>query len=211
MYSGTCNLADSCDKLLKISVPYTTTGKKASPRIIVSFFDKDSQMVQSDYFIRNEKTFDLKAEIPEGTVVAEFQMFLYCFGDGSVTFSEPIIEITEKEPHRIVKVASAFIEKKGTFEDNLKNTLDVIEKASISAEKPNILCFTECVLDIACKEKLFIKEKGPELEKVCNTVKNTGMYVIFTSHEIDDEGYRYNTSFLISPKGEVIGKYRKVF
>ena len=211
MYTACYAIEESFDKLLKITIPYEFCGERISPRALVSFIGKDAKLIQSDYFTKDEERFTLKKEIPEGTEKIKLEMLLYCFGKGKVTFGEPVIETTDKEPHRIVRVASAFIEKKGNFEDNLQNTLNVIEEASLSSEKPHILCFTECVLDIACKEKLFIRENGEEMQKVCDAVKKAGMYVIFTSHEIDDAGYKYNTSFLISDKGEVVGKYRKVF
>ena len=211
MYTTCCAATDNCDKLLKISIPYEASGERVSPRALVSFVGKEELLIQSDYFTKENGVFTLKKEIPEGTENIKLEMLFYCFGKGEVTFGEPIIEITSKEPHRIVRVASGFIEKKGNFEDNFKSTLKIIEEAALSPEKPDILCFTECVLDVGCKDKLFIHESGEEMQKVCEAVKKAGMYVIFTSHEIDDDGYKYNTSFLTSDKGEVVGKYRKVF
>ena len=211
MYTSCYSIEENCDKLLKVSIPYELSGERVSPRALVSFMGKDDLLIQSDYFTKENGVFTLKKEIPEGTEKLKLEMLLYCFGKGEVTFGEPSVEITDKEPHRIVRVASAFIEKKGDFTDNFSKTLEVIEEASLSHEKPDILCFTECVLDLACKDKLFITENGEEMQKVCAAVKKAGMYVIFTSHEIDDAGYKYNTSFLISDKGEVLGKYRKVF
>ncbi len=211
MFAGSVDLKNCADKVLKISIPYRAYGERISPRALVRFVDKEGNLVQTDCFKKQDKELTLKVEIPEGSVELRLEMPLYCFGKGEVTYDEPIIEITEKQPHRIVKVASAFIERKGNYESNLNNTLAVIEEAANSPQKPDLLCFTECVLDLACPERLYIRENGEEMRKMREAVKKAGMYVVFTSHEVDNEGYRYNTSFLISDKGEVVGKYRKVF
>ena len=211
MYSASLDVKDCTDKLLKITIPYTLLGERISARALVRFFDENECAIQSDYFQRKEKEFTLKVEVPVNAEKMSIEMPLYCFGKGEVTYNTPQLEITEKEPHRIVRIASAYIERKGTFADNMENTLNVIEEASKASEKPDLLCFTECVLDLACKDRLYIKENGEEMQKVCETVKKSGMYVVFTAHEKDNDGLKYNTSFLISDKGEILGKYRKVF
>ena len=211
MYCGKIDVSDCPEGLLKMSVSVETMGDSTYPQVLAFFKDSDGNLLQSDYFRKNGKKFVLKTEIPQGAKTLGLELRFTCYGKGSVTYSNPSVEITEKEPHRIVRVASAFIDKKGNFEDNLKNTLAVIEKAGNSLEKPDILCFTECVLDLSCKDRFYITEDGNEMALVKEATKKAGMYVIFTSHEIDEKLYRYNTSFLIDPKGEIVGKYRKVF
>ncbi len=211
MFETKIDIETHLGKLLKINVPYTSQGGRMSARAMVSFEDADKGVIQSDCFRKSTSEFTLEVEIPEDAKKFKLELSFYCFGKGEATFGEPLVEITDKKPHRVVNVASAYIKKNGTFESNMENTIAVIEEASKGAVKPDLLCFTECVLDLACPDKLYIEEDGEEMQRVCNAVENAGMYVVFTAHEKDKEGYRYNTSFLISPKGEIVGKYRKVF
>ena len=115
MYTSCYSIEENCDKLLKVSIPYELSGERVSPRALVSFMGKDDLLIQSDYFTKENGVFTLKKEIPEGTEKIKLEMLLYCFGKGEVTFGEPSVEITNEEPHRIVRVASGFIEKKGNI------------------------------------------------------------------------------------------------
>ena len=121
MYTITYDAVNDADKLIKISVPYHLQGEKASARVMVSFLDSEGKLIQSDYFTKTDNEFTLKKEIPEETEKIKLEMLLYCFGKGKVTYCAPKLEVVEKEPHRIVKVASAFIERKGTYKDNFQN------------------------------------------------------------------------------------------
>ena len=48
MYTACYAIEESFDKLLKITIPYEFCGERISPRALVSFIGKDTQLIQSD-------------------------------------------------------------------------------------------------------------------------------------------------------------------
>ena len=211
MYKASICKEEFDGKTIEINIAYECSGEKTSPRALAIFKDQEGTLIQSDYLRKSGSNMTLTAEIPGGTAEIQLEMFLYCHGWGQVTYDAPVYSINESKPHRIVNIASAYIAQKGTPEGNLQSCVSVIEKCAKSAQKPDILCFTECVLDVGCGMKYYITDNSPEMALIQSRAKSAGMYVIFTAHEEDSEGYRYNTSYLISPRGDISGKYRKVF
>jgi len=52
---------------------------------------------------------------------------------------------------------------------------------------------------------------GPLTERLCNIARETRRWLVPGSMYESDDGRLYNTSMAISPNGEIIAKYRKVF
>ena len=192
-----------------ISIPYQKTGNKTTAAAILTFFNMEEKKISSNYFQDNGDCLELSVEIPEGSVMAKLNLMFSSKGQGAVIFRNPKLEITVPKAHRIVKVASAFIECKCTKEENLQRVLDLIEAAGNASDKPDVICFTECVYDLRCPERVYIHENSPEIQAVCEKAKENQIYVLFTAHEKDDADYYYNTAFLISDEGKICGKYRK--
>jgi len=101
-------------------------------------------------------------------------------------------------------------------EENLKKALNMIERASKYGAK--LVVFPEYFLTECPSRKKTLDELkkigepipgGASIEAMCNKAKELGLYVV-AGTIIEVEGDKvYNTSTLISPEGEVIGKQRK--
>lgn len=195
-------------KSCHVSIPFRKNGR-AKAAVIVTFLNGEQKPLQSDYLHNNGNAFELDCRIPGGAKEAVLRLMFRCQGSGSVIFENPLWEVNAYTTSRVMKIASAYIECKNTYEDNLRSVLELIDEAGAAEEKPNIICFTECVYDLRCKERSYIHENSEEINQVRKKAKENNIYVIFTSHERDDMDYWYNTAYLISNKGEICGKYRK--
>jgi formamidase len=53
---------------------------------------------------------------------------------------------------------------------------------------------------------------GPVTAKICDLARETGLWLIpGTLFELGDDGHIYNTAIVVSPAGELVARYRKVF
>lgn len=68
-------------------------------------------------------------------------------------------------------------------------------------------------IDVSGWIRASISMTGPEIEKLCQIASDEKTYVAGAAYEVLEEfpGRFFNTSFVISPDGEVILKYRKLY
>lgn len=52
---------------------------------------------------------------------------------------------------------------------------------------------------------------GPQVKALQDKAKEKGVYISAGMAEIDDEGKKWNTQFLIGPDGKLIGRYHKIW
>lgn len=209
MFFGYTDNLPSDNGRFKAQTRVFSEGKKTKAMAIVLFYDEEGKKLQSDYFSANGNNYTVDTEIPTGTKKAEIELIFYCFGDGSAEFSEPEIEIVKENPRRIARIATACIERKGNPKDNMKSVLNILASAGNAEDKPDIICFTEGVHDLGTGKWFFLNEESEEIKAVCQKAKDYSMYVLFTCHEEDEKKFWYNSAFVISPEGKIIGKYRK--
>lgn len=120
----------------------------------------------------------------------------------------------------IMKFKAAAIQTTVVPEDketNIKNALNLYDEAV--EEGADVVCFPEYFLTFPPHNRMG-KEKvksmaetipGPSIDKFREKARETKTYCVAGSIiEITEDGKLYNTSALIGPDGQVIGKYSKV-
>jgi predicted amidohydrolase len=152
------------------------------------------------------RTIDAPADAASLTV----ELALKWADGGAVTWRRPALQEAEPVKHRVVKVASAFINKTGTLEGNLEQMLLMIDKAG--AEKSDIVCLGETVYDWGVGlplEQRAITIPGPVTDILVERARQHSMHIVLSLNEREGVHY-YNTGLLIDRKGGIAGKYRKV-
>lgn len=196
-------------KSCTIDIPYKKTGTPTRLCAFIQFVDKEEKRIQTDYLNNDGEKLHIRLDIPMDCIRLTLVLMFGCTGEGSVEFSAPALEFTPTKPHRTAHIATAFIERKGNEQDNFNQVLELIDEAGNAADKPDVICFTESVYDLRCANKIYISEDSPQVKAVCESARKNSIYVLFTTHEKDAQDYYYNTAFLISDKGEIVGRYRK--
>ncbi len=209
MFYSTVDAKDFADKRICAEVKVNCSTKKSLSMALILFYDEDGKKIQSDYFTKGEEKYTFEGEMPNGAKTCEIELLAFFYGDGCVDFSELKVELLEKKAHRVAKIATAYIECKGTPESNMQEVYDILDKAGPAKEKPDLICFTEGVHCLRANARLFLNDESEEMKKVCAKAKQYGYYVLFTSLEEDERGHQYNTAFVISPDGEIVDRYRK--
>jgi len=114
-----------------------------------------------------------------------------------------------------VRVATVQMHVKENPQDNLDKALKFVDEAA--QDRAKAICLPEYWLT-GCPQKsqteahwksLAEEIQGPLVEKFCRKAKNHSMYIVLGSLVEKDGDRLYNTSTLISPRGDVIGKVRK--
>ncbi|MFX1275886.1 MAG: carbon-nitrogen family hydrolase [Promethearchaeota archaeon] len=99
----------------------------------------------------------------------------------------------------------------GNKEKNINNALEILKFLENSINKPDVVCFPELFTsgyDLRNVKKLAEKIPGPTIEKISEISKNN-FIVLGTILEKKDDRY-YNTAFILSKNGQIIGKYSKI-
>lgn len=149
-------------------------------------------------------------DAPADAVSVTVELALKWADGGSVTWRKPALHEVEPAQHRMVKVASAFINKTGTLEGNLAGMLRMIDKAG--QEGADIICLGETVYDWSVALPLADRAviiPGPVTDILANRARQHSMYIVLSLNERKGDFY-YNTGLLIGRNGEIAGKYRKV-
>lgn len=181
---------------------------------VVIQYDGEGGQIAGDYLTPSEDgIYSLSLELAEKCEYIEIELTFYSFGEGEVRFSNPLITAEEKRKHRVVNIATAYFERKWYKEPekNIETVLEIMEKAAADENKPDIICFTETTYDrgtVNTEKTKWISADSEPVKRVCRKAKETGMYVIFSIHELDGKR-KYNTALIISNEGEIVGKYRK--
>lgn len=226
-------------KIIKLKDPYYSAGKwklkikrdKNYPAICANFkydengekeskficaliqYDSLGNEISGDYLDKKDGSLNIFIELSESTDYIVFEFMFYSFGKAELKIYDGDVTFLDKKPHRIVNVATTCFKRKFTnnCNDNLEEILEILDNASKDKLKPDIILFTETAYDrgiVDCEDHKWISEDSEPVKKVCEKAKETGMYIIFSFHEIDGKR-KYNTDIIISPSGEIVGKYRK--
>ena len=207
-FQASAPLSDADKECLFASVGIATEGERTRALALLLFFDAEGVKLQSDLLSEHGGTYTAHVRIPKGAVTVTLELIAYCFSGGSATFCAPDLAEAEPPKDRSFTVASAYIKREGDREANMQAIISLIERAGATEQKPCIVTFTEAVYDLGVKPSLYISEDAPDVARIREAAKRSGVYVLFTFHEIDT--YRHNTAILIDPEGKTVGKYRKV-
>ncbi|MBE7021014.1 MAG: carbon-nitrogen hydrolase family protein [Ruminococcaceae bacterium] len=176
-------------------------------------YDCSGNEICGDYLNVHDDYLNISLELRENADYIVFEFLFYSFGKAQVKIYPENIECKEKEIHRKVNVATTCFKRKFTNDcnDNLTEILSILDAASKDENKPDIILFTETAYDrgiVSCEDHKWITDDSVPVKRVCEKAKEVKMYVIFSFHEIENKR-KYNTDIIISPEGEIIGKYRK--
>lgn len=179
---------------------------------VIIQFDKDGNQLCGDYFEINGCIHN-SVRIDEKTEYIESEFLFYSFGNASLNIKNISITPKKEKPRRKVNVATAYFPRPYTsdHEDVMKMVERILDNAAKDENKPDIICFTETTYDrgtVNTEETRWISMDSEPVKRICRKAQETGMYIIFGIHELDGER-KYNTSFIVSDKGEIVGKYRK--
>ena len=102
----------------------------------------------------------------------------------------------------------------GSYAANIEKAVEALDRA-VAEHRPDIVCFSEMMTGpYFCRvyddDYFSFAEPvpGPTTETFAAEARRHGIGIVATAFEECDGSY-YNTSMLISPRGELIGKYRK--
>ena len=203
------------NKKYKITVNYKKTDNaKVSAHIF--FLDSDKKTLTMEYLKSCGTMFYGECCPVEGAEYIKFEYMFSCFGKEEAEFSLPEIETLDIDK-RTVNVATAYFypawkrNEAGDINANMSQILRIIDNAGKSSDKPDILCFTETAYDRGTGlsfDKMAVREDCESVKKVCEKAKEHKMHIIFGIHELAKEGI-YNTSYVISDEGKILGKHRK--
>jgi predicted amidohydrolase len=190
--------------------------ESASLHGMLTWINKEGIIITRDYADKMDdlgngwKSLSRKIDSPEKAESLLVELAFKWTDNGAVTWRNPMLCEVEPLPHRIIKAASAFIEKNGTLDFSLRQMLAVIDKAG--AEKADILCLGETVYDWGVDlplDQRAVTIPGPLTEVLSERAVRHNMYIVLSLNE-SEGGLFYNTGLLIDRKGAIAGKYRKM-
>jgi len=203
------------NKMLKVEAFFKNIHKTEETRFFPALiqYNEKNEQIAGDYLTVEDNRMFISLELLEETRKVTLELFYSSKGKSEIRITIPGVCFTDKMPHRIVNVATAYFPRKYVedFEENMKTILEICDNAAGDEKKPDILIFTETAYDrglINIEERKWISADSGAVKRIRNKAKEHGMYIIFGIHE-DEEGRRYNTNLIISPEGEIVGKYRK--
>lgn len=182
----------------------------------VFFLDEEKHPLTMEYMVPCENGFCGEFFPVEKTKYIKIEYLFSCFGQGQAEFSVPKVQIADVTD-RVVTVATAYFYPAwfrgmlGDIDANVPYILKIIDNAGKDKNKPDILCFTETAYDRGTGlsfAEMAVPESCDIMEKVKEKAREYKMHIIFSIHEKAEEGI-YNTSYVISDEGTIIGKHRK--
>jgi predicted amidohydrolase len=183
---------------------------------LLTWRDKEGKPHTRDYLTKISdagngwKSMTRIIDAPEAAASLTVELALKWSDSGTVIWRKPVLQKAEPVRNRLVKVASAFINKIGTLEGNLEQMLLMIDKAG--AEKADIVCLGETVYDWGVSlpmEQRAVVIPGPVSNALSDRARKHNMYIVLSLNEKEGD-YYYNTGLLIGRNGEIAGKYKKM-
>lgn len=151
---------------------------------------------------------------PKNAVAVRIELFLGNCAQGTVWWDDIKLSEVPEPPARMVKVAAADCrpDRAATNMDMAAQYLPVIEQAGQAG--CDILLLGETITLLARADiPTFEKAEpipGPITDFLGEYARKHGMYIIVGLLE-NENGVLYNTAAIIDRRGEIAGKYRKVF
>ncbi|MHC4399528.1 MAG: carbon-nitrogen hydrolase family protein [Planctomycetota bacterium] len=131
---------------------------------------------------------------------------------GKATWHDVSLEKTGPRPERKVRLAAANYRPRGgkTALDNCRQLESCVARAA--EQKADLVVLGECITSVGnglSHVEAAEPVPGPSTDYLAALAKKHKLYLVTTVHERVDH-LIYNTAVLVSPEGELVGKYRKV-
>ena len=209
-------------KWYRFSAAYTATGLKFEANEIVCrivWVDAAGRRTgEADYAYQLEREGEwrkihLTAPAPPKAAAAKLQLWLHNSPDGTVWFDDIAFESAAEPSSRNVIVAAIHHRPRSTKSaaESVQQFVDVIEKTA--PEKTDVVLLPEGITVIGTGKKLVdVAEPipGPTTKTLGELAKKRNTYIAAGIFEQEGK-IVYNTSVLIDRKGNIAGKYRKVY
>lgn len=193
---------------------------KSPHKVNPVYMGKDTDMARPDYPRDWERRKDGSVLVkdtymaPVDATEARVQLHLRWTDSGKVTWKEVSFAKTKPLPPRLVKLAAVHHnlsgDGKNTIESNRQKVVPLIEEAA--RKGADLVVLGEM---ISCKgvTNIFAEEAesipGPTTNFYAEVAKENDCYIVLGLPERDGHEV-YNSSVMLGPEGEVVGKYRKV-
>jgi len=148
---------------------------------------------------------------PEGAARVRMELALGWAPQGTVWWDDIILEETRPPTPRLVRIGTISQHPRGGPDENLGAFLRAIDE--IAGDKPDIVCLGEEILvEGSSRSYTGAAEEipGPSTRLLGEKARRYGMYIVAGLTERDGK-IDYNTAVLIDRRGEVTGRYRKVY
>jgi len=152
----------------------------------------------------------LNAPAPEGSSSVRIELLLAWAPKGTVWWDDIALEASQPPLDRWVRIGTLSFHPRND-PDNLGHWIRAVDE--IAAEKPDIVCLGEELLDEGNSKAYSDTAEpipGPSTARLGEAARRHNMYLVAGLIERDGRAI-YNTSVLIDRRGRVAGKYRKVY
>jgi predicted amidohydrolase len=152
----------------------------------------------------------LKVPAPASAAGVRLELTLGWAPQGTVWWDDISFAETPAPPERWVRIGTVSLHPRNN-PDNLGAYIRALDE--VAKERPDIVCLGEEILNEG-NSKSYISTAepipGPSTRRLGESARRHGMYLVAGLIERDGRG-AYNTSVLIDRRGNVAGKYRKVY
>ena len=209
-------------KWYRFSAAYTASGLKFESNEVVcrvEWLNAAGKRVGQPEYAYNLKrdgewrNIDVTAPAPAKAASAKLQLWLHNSPNGTVWFDDIAFESAAEPTPRNVVIAAIHHRPRRTASpaESVQRFIDVIEKSAPA--KTDVLLLPEGITVVGNgKPYAEIAEPipGPTTKTLGEVARKRGTYVAAGIYERDGK-ILYNTSVLIDRRGNVVGKYRKVY
>jgi predicted amidohydrolase len=209
-------------KWYRFSAAYTATGVRFESNEVVCRIEwldaRGKRVGQPEYAYALQRDgewrkTDVTAPAPAKAAAAKLQLWLHNSPGGTVWFDEIAFEsVPEPEPRNVVIAAIHHRPRRSmSSADSVQSFIDVIEKTAPA--KTDVLLLPEGVTVVGTgKSYAEVSESipGPTTKTLGELARKRGTYVAAGIYEREGPVI-YNTSVLIDRRGNLAGKYRKVY
>jgi predicted amidohydrolase len=151
------------------------------------------------------------APAPAGAARVRIELSLCWAPGGTVWWDDVVLEEAQPPVPRPVRLGTISLHPRGGAQENLAAFLGALDR--IAADKPDIVCLGEEILvEGSSRSYTGAAEPipGPSTRLLGEKARRYGMYIVAGLTESDGR-LDYNTAVLIDRRGNVAGKYRKVY
>ena len=156
--------------------------------------------------------------VPEGADRLDVAVLVRGSSGDVVKISNPTVTELDGYKPRFVKIAAidtTYAPPEGrekTLRDNLDSALSKIDEIC-KKENPDLVLLPEIFYTLGVTLKRpgedYLRLDSPEIKSLCDMAKKHRIYLSFSFHETDDNGYYYNSSPLIDRDGKIVANYHK--
>ncbi len=203
----------------RLAAYYSTRSVPDERREVLARIDwrdaSDQRVAQPDYAYETSvegawTRVTLTVPAPEKAVGARLELTLGWAPSGTVWWDDITFEEAARPADRWVRIGTVSLHPRNN-PDNIGAYLQAID--AVAREKPDIICLGEEILNEGVSKGYLSTAEpipGPNTRRLGERARKYGLYIVAGLIERDGPG-AYNTCVLIDRRGNVAGKYRKVY